>query len=165
MKKYQKDPQSTCSKCPLLNAVCKVVGKTYAFLLVRWMASWWVTRYLKIFSSAKSFKDLDQPENLTPVWKFCRNWISFLFCLDNLVRLSFVIFLQSKVLLLHHPSYDFAIFCEIYRRVSYFTVIIWKESKKKFTWRIWSAAAFFRQLEITMYKKNEGKFHSFFRNS
>ena len=77
------------------------------------------------------FKVLDHLENLTPVWKYVQVERPSVFCLNNLERLSFVKCLHTKVLLLHCPRYDFAIFGYIYLNVNYFLTIIWKEKENK----------------------------------
>ena len=95
-----------------------------SFFLCDHRSRWW-TCCCTIFTCAMSFKILDKLENLIPVWK-CVD-IEFLYvCLNNLDRLSFIICLHTKDLLLHGPRRIHYIWLN-----KYFPAIIWKEKENK----------------------------------
>ena len=103
---------------------------------------WWGTYCPMIFTI------LDPLENLTPVWKCIEIKLPSVSCLYNLERLSFVICLQTKDLLHHHPRHDFIIFGQIYQIVNCFLTIIWKEKANKVSREV---STLFQRLWDTLY--------------
>ena len=77
-----------------------------------------------------SFEVIDQLENLTPVWKCVEIEFPYVFYLNNLERLSFVIYLHTKDLL-RSPRHHCAIFGQIYQRVNNLPAISRKEKENK----------------------------------
>ena len=75
-----------------------------------------------IFTSAMSFKVLDQLENWTPVWKWVETELPSVTSLNNLDGFSFIIYLYTKDLL-HHPKHDLSVFGKMYQNANYLPVI------------------------------------------
>ena len=73
-----------------------ILGCPYCFQRPRY----WRTRSQTIFTNIINFKVLEQPENLTHIWKFVEiehPWIS---CLNNVGRLSFIMYSHKRSALL-----------------------------------------------------------------
>ena len=135
---------STVQLKALLNTVCKDIDNASRFLLSdRWLR-WWATRYPTSFTSAVNFKVLDQLENLTPLWKCVETRLPSVPCLNNPERLSLVICLHTKDLLLHLPSHDVPIFCLVYQN-SISQQLSEKRTRIKSTGKIWEVATLFQQ--------------------
>ena len=115
----------------LLNAACNDVDNTCTVQLGDFRSIWWGINCPSIFTSVICFKILDHLKNLTSVWKCVEMELFSQSCLNNLERLNFIICLQTKDLLCHHPRHDLVIFGWIYQNVNYFSAIIWKEKKNK----------------------------------
>ena len=67
--------------------------------------------YPTTFTSAVSFKVLEQLENVIPVCKRVEAKLNFCTLLNDLERLGFVICFHTNDLLFHQPRHDKTIFC------------------------------------------------------
>ena len=134
-----------------MNVACKVVDNMCTFLQ---------GEILNLFSDVQwggnllSY-DLHKCHRLQSSWPFWKsdfslkmywNWTSFSI-LNNLDRLSFIICLHTKSLLLHRPMHDFTKFGWIYRNVNYFVTINQKKKGRiKSTGKIFEAALWFQHM-------------------